>query len=129
MAKKIKMDQFEKEIKRVLAEYGQEAWHAVNGSGLDAAEKEMVSALSEASPVGETGKFKKGWVGSGKKYKMVRYVGNKTKVKGRGGSEIPLLNILEYSTTRGNPFIDETVRQNENRITAALVSAVTSELT
>ena len=126
---KITLDNLDKELKNLLSEYGNTVFEAVNDKGLAAAEKVLVVELKAASPEGETGELKKGWKGSGKKYKMVRFVGNTKTVDDGSGGQIPLTNILEYSTTHGNPFIKQTFESSEDKMTDALVTAVRQELT
>jgi len=126
---KITLDNLDKELKKLLAEYGNTVFEAVNDKGLAAAEKVLVDELKAASPEGETRELKKGWKGSGKKYKMVRFVGNTKTVDDGSGEQIPLTNILEYSTTHGNPFIKQTFESSEGNMTDALVTAVRQELT
>lgn len=125
---KITLDNLDKEIKKLLSDYGNTVFEAVNDNGLAAAEKVLVNELKSASPEGETGELKKNWKGSGKKYKMVRFVGNSKTVDDGSGGQIPLTNILEYSTTHGKPFIKRTFESSESKITDALVSAVKQEL-
>lgn len=50
------------------------------------------------------------------KAKYVRSVGNTKRVKGKNGSQIPLINILEFSTVRGRPHVDKAVKNSEGQI-------------
>lgn len=50
------------------------------------------------------------------KAKYVRSVGNTKRVKGRNGSRIPLINILEFSTVRGRPHVAKAVKNSEGQI-------------
>lgn len=82
-------------IMKILEEYGDVVYQATE-EGLSAAEKILVNNLKNSSPK-SSGDYSKKWKGKGKKYKLKRYVGNTKMVKGKKG-EIPLSNILEYST-------------------------------
>lgn len=123
--KKIDIDNLEVSINDLLSEYGDMVYHGTE-KGLDAAEKVLINNLKSASPVGKTGKFAKSWKSKGKKYKLKRYVGNTKMVEGRSG-KIPLSNILEYSTTRGKPFIKRTYENSINAMTAAVIAAIKKE--
>lgn len=50
------------------------------------------------------------------KAKYVRSVGNTKKVKGKNNTNIPLINILEFSTTRGRPHVAKAVANSESQI-------------
>lgn len=91
---KIGVNDLQKAISDILTEYGDYVYKLTE-EGLAEAEKVLIQAEKDASPVG-TGEYKKSWKGSGKKYKLSRYVGNVKTVKGKSG-DIPLANILEYS--------------------------------
>jgi len=123
--KKIDIGNLEVSINDLLSEYGDMVYHGTE-KGLDAAEKVLINNLKSASPVGETGKFAKSWKSKGKKYKLKRYVGNTKMVEGKSG-KIPLSNILEYSTTRGKPFIKRTYENSMNTMIAAVIAAIKKE--
>ena len=90
------------EIEKTLKDYNNKVF-IQNQTALDETEKVLINNLKQNSPT-DTGTFKKSWKSKGKKYKNKRYVGN-TKTVGNG---IPLSNILEYSPTKGKPFIKQT---------------------
>lgn len=104
MSKKIKIEDLEAAIAEQLEQCSDIIYRATE-EGLSAAQKVLIRRLKAASPRNQ-GTFQKGWKGK-KKYKLQRYVGNTTVVKGVKG-KIPLSNILEYSQVRGNPFIKKT---------------------
>ena len=112
-------------VEELLREYGDVVYKATE-EGLDAAEKVLLSALKDASPTRKGG-LKRSWKGSGKKYKLARYVGNTKTVSGKNG-EIPLLNILEYSTTRGKPFVRKTFDANIDNMANAVVETIKKEV-
>ena len=107
------------ELKGVLSEYTDELLKQKE-IALDKASDFLVDKFEEASPVGETGEFKKSWART-EKYKGVRYVGN-TDVGGKNeyGYNIPLANIIEFSKN-GNPFIRATFEQNKDEIIDIIV--------
>jgi len=111
-------------IEDILREYGDVIYQATE-EGLAAAEKTLVNNLKAATPK-KTGNFSRSWKGTGKKYKMMRFVGNTTTVDGKEGP-IALANIFEYSTTRGKPFIAETFYSSVNEMAAAVVAEIKKE--
>ena len=121
----IHVDGLEEAIMDALREYG-DAVYVATEEGLAAAEKVLVKNLKAASPV-RTGRFAKGWKGTGKRYKLVRFVGNNTTVTGKGGEKIALANILEYSTTKGKPFIKRTFQNSIDEMAAAVVAEIKRE--
>ena len=110
------------ELKGVLSEYTDELLKQKE-IALDKASDFLVDKFEEASPVGETGEFKKSWART-EKYKGVRYVGN-TDVGGKNeyGYNIPLANIIEFSKN-GNPFIRATFEQNKDKIIDIIVDEI-----
>lgn len=115
-------DTLDDAILDILEEYGDLVYDATE-QGLTAAEKVLVKNLKSASPK-ESGIFAKKWKGKGKKYKMRRYVGNSTTVKGKDGREIPLANILEYSTAHGKPFIKATYEKSIPEMARAAIEEI-----
>jgi hypothetical protein len=122
-------------IMDILEEYGDLVYEATE-EGLDVAEKVLVKNLKAATPV-RTGEFKKGWKGTGRKYKLLRFVGNTVTVKGGdtapskkgrkriySSNEIALANIFEYSILRGRPFIKKTFKESIDEMAAAVVAEI-----
>ena len=119
----IDINNLEVAIADILREYGDVVYEATE-EGLNAAEKLLISNLKAASPKGETGEYQKSWKSKGKKYKLKRYVGNTKMVKGKSG-EIPLSNILEYSSkSRHQGFIRRTYEASINEMAAAVVAEI-----
>lgn len=114
-------DTLDSAIADILEEYGDVVYEATE-EGLTAAEKVLINNLKVASPK-KTGQFAKKWKGKGKKYKLRRYVGNTTMVKS-GGKEIPLANILEYSTEHGKPFIKHTYDSSVDEMARAAMDEI-----
>ena len=126
-------EKLDEAIMNILGGYGDVIYQATE-KGLDAAEKVLINNLKTASPAikkppkGYVKKnFAKAWKSKGKKYKLVRFIGNTTTVIGRDGEKIALANILEYSTTRGNPFIKKTYESSMNEMAAAVVAEIKKE--
>ena len=124
MAKSIDIANLQAAIGDILKDYGDVIYNATE-EGLDAAEKILVDNLKNASP-SRTGNFRKNWKGTKRKYKLSRYVGNTTKVKGASG-EVALTNIFEYATERGKPFIKKTYESSINEMAAAVVAEIKRE--
>lgn len=122
---KIKVADLQDAIAGILRDYGDVVYEATE-EGLDAAEKVLIKNLKAASPK-KTGEFAKSWKSKGKKYKLVRIVGNTKTVPAKKGKEIPLANILEYSPVRGKPFIKDTYYASIEEMAAAVVAEIKKE--
>jgi len=129
MSKLIDINKLDVALSDLMKEYGDVVFEVTN-EALGAGEKVLINNLKAASPEikkppkGYIKKnFKKNWKGTGKKYKLHRYVGNATSVTSKG-KEIPLSNILEYSTTRGKPFIKNTYESSVNAIASAIINEI-----
>ena len=107
------------ELKDVLNEYANELIHEKE-IALDKAADFFVDRLEDASPVGETGEFKRSWKRTDK-YAGVRYIGN-TDVGGKNeyGQSIPLANLIEFSS-KGKPFIRATFERNKDKIISIII--------
>ena len=124
---KIKVQDLQGAIGDMLREYGDVVYKATE-EGLDAAEKVLIKNLKAASPEGPSKKYKKAWKGKGKKYKLKRYVGNTKTVSGRNGREIPLSNILEYSSKSPHQgLIKRTYDASIGEMAAAVVAKIKEE--
>ena len=101
------------ELKDILNEYSEEIYESKE-QALDKASDYMLEKLEQNSPV-DTGKFKSSWIRTNK-YKGVRYIGNSA-VGGKNsyGYEIPLSNLIEFSS-KGKPFIRRTFDENKEEI-------------
>lgn len=78
-------------------------------SGLDEAAQVFIKNAPAFSPK-KTGKYARNWrvKQTKKKYRLRRYVGNTTKVEDvEWEKQIPLINILEYSTIRAKPHVQK----------------------
>jgi|LSQX01.3.fsa_nt_gb hypothetical protein len=124
-SKEILAEQFQDAVEEALREYGDLVYEATE-EGLGEAEKILKANLKANTPRGDTGDFAKGWRGSGKKYKLKRFVGNTKTVPGNGkyGEEISLADIFEYSTTRGKPFIKKTFEDSIDEMAEAVVRKI-----
>ncbi len=129
MAKKVDINNLEEAIADILWEYG-DVVHKATEEGLTAAEKVLIKNLkaeSPKSPGKSGGEYAKSWKSKGKKYKLQRYVGNTKTVKNKSG-EIPLSNILEYSTKSPHQGqIKRTYESSINQMAAAVVAEIKKE--
>jgi len=114
MAKGTNLTGFGDALSQILGEYSQEVDKAIQAGGDEAADY-FIRTVSAASPV-KTGDYKSSWAKKDVKSKYRRYVGNTKKVSGKNGSQIPLINILEYSTVRGRPHVRQAVQQSKSGI-------------
>jgi hypothetical protein len=115
MAKKTHQKQFSlaDQLIPIMDQYKQEM-RALKEQALDKASDFFVEQLSQASPE-RTGSLKHGWTRT-TKYKSVRYIGNTAvTAPDKKGHQIPLSNIVEYSS-KGNPFIRLTFEENREKI-------------
>jgi len=86
--------------------------------GLEEATDYLADKLALATPI-DTGKTKDSWKKE-KKYRFVKYIFN-TSVNNRG---IPIVNLLEYSKSKGKPFVRKTVDHNVEQIEKIIRRAV-----
>ena len=102
------------ELKDILNQYANNLIHEKEVA-LDKASDFLLGKLEQASPIGETGKFKESWLRTDK-YAGVRYIGN-SDVGGKNayGYNIPLSNLIEFSS-KGRPFIRRTFDENKEQI-------------
>lgn len=120
---KIDIDNLEVSIGAILKEYGDVIYKATE-EGLTKAEKILINNLKKSSPKGITKVYWKSWKGKGKKYKLKRYVGNTKTVKGKSG-EIPLSNILEYSSkSKHQGLIKRTYEASVDEMANAIVNDI-----
>lgn len=106
-------------IQKELDAYGK-AVVTSSEEALDAGAKVIQDALKEASPRRRPVLYKTWKI---QKYKGQRFIGATATVPGRGG-EIPLTNILEYSTTHGHPFIAATYESAIPAATEAYINTL-----
>ena len=126
MGKSVNIDSLEVSIANALSEYGDVIYKATE-EGLTAAEKVLINNLKASSPRGKTGDYAKSWKSKGKKYKLKRYVGNTKMVQGKKG-EIPLSNILEYSTKSPHQgLIKKIYNDSLHEMTTAIVDEIKKE--
>lgn len=122
MAKKktVKLANMYDAINEAIEAYGKAALESVADSIEKGANLFMVEAKKVSPTDAENGKsahYRDCWAIAPTQYaKYKRYVGNTKKVKGKNGSQIPLINILEFSTTRGHPHVNNAIRNSKDRI-------------
>jgi hypothetical protein len=128
---KIKPSDLQDTVEAMLREYGDKVYVATD-EGLAAAEKVLIKNLKAATPVVDPAKapkgykdkkLKNGWRSTGKKYRLVRFVGNSVTVESNGRN-VPLSNILEYSEKHGHPFIRKTFEDSAGEMAAAVVATI-----
>lgn len=101
------------ELKDILNQYSQELYESKE-QALDKASDYLLRELERNSPQ-DTGTFKRSWKRTDK-YKGVRYIGNSAVgSKNEYGYDIPLSNLIEFST-KGKPFIRNTFERNKEQI-------------
>lgn len=129
---KIKSSDLQDTVEAMLREYGDKVYVATD-EGLAAAEKVLIENLKAATPVIDPAKAPKGykdkklrngWVSTGKKYRLMRFVGNKVAIIEFMGRKSPLSSILEYSEKHGHPFIRKTFEDSVNEMAAAVVATI-----
>lgn len=117
MAKSSTLQNFSAAVKEALNEIMDMTYEQIN-KGLDKAMDYMIDKLAAATPEG-TGLTKDSWKGEGK-YKNVRYINNTRTRPGNPlngeGSEVPVVNMLEYSSIKGKPFVARTVQAEQQNI-------------
>lgn len=121
---KTSVDKLQGAVEAILKDYA-ESIYWYTESGLSAAEKILLKKMKANTPK-KTGSFRKGWKGTGRKYKMRRFVGNTTVVTGENGETISLANIFEYSLNKGRPFIKRTFENSIDEMAAAIVAEISN---
>lgn len=97
----------------LMERYGKEL-RELKEQALDKASDFFVDQLVANSPE-RTGSLKRGWTRT-TKYKSVRYIGNTAlTAPDKKGRQIPLINIVEYSS-KGHPFVRRTFEENREKI-------------
>ena len=117
MAKSSTLQNFSVAVKEALNEIVDVTYEQID-KGLDKAMDYMIDKLVAATPEG-TGLTKESWKCEGK-YKNVRYINNtRTRpgnpLKGEGAN-VPVVNLLEYSSIKGKPFVARTVQAEQQNI-------------
>lgn len=92
--------------------------------GLNEASEYLKKQLENNTPA-DSGELKKSWEIT-KKYKGVKYIYN-TKLIPSKSEMIPLLNVIEFSTLHGKPFVRRTFDQNENQIKEIIIKNINKE--
>lgn len=93
--------------------------------GLEKATDFLAEELEKKTPVNKDteaktrGTTKSSWIKQ-MKYRNVKYINN-TAVNKQG---IPIINILEFSKNRGNPFVRKTLKANEDKIKEIIIKEI-----
>lgn len=113
-------------VASILRDYGDVIYKATE-EGLTAGEKVLIKNLKLLSPK-LSGDYAKSWKGKGKKYKMRRYVGNTKVINTKKRGEIPLSNILEYSTKSPHQGLIKHIYESSiNEMAEAIVAEIKKE--
>lgn len=128
MAKRFKgLAHFGMALAEILDEYTKEVDNAIKAGVPEAAEtfrKEAINTCisdnvidDEAAAKSPYGYYKDNWyIKAGTFSKYHKYVGNAKTVFSSKNGDIPLINILEYSTTRGHPHLQNAINRSKDRI-------------
>lgn len=117
------LSEMDEAIMEVIGSYHAKALEAISKGAEDGA-KIFIEEAKKVSPPfdGESKsksktRYRDSWaIKDRPKAKYVRSVGNAKKVKGKNNTNIPLINILEFSTVRGRPHVGKAVENSRNRI-------------
>lgn len=113
--------EMDKAIMEVIGAYRFKALEAISKSADEGANLFINEASKVSPPFEGTSKgsprYRDCWaIKNRPKAKYVRSVGNTKKVKGKNNTSIPLINILEFSTTRGRPHVEKAIQNSKNQI-------------
>lgn len=112
---KCTMANFDIIVDEILNEAGMQV-AKLTDKAVDEAADLVKGKLESASPsgAGSGGHLASKW--KIKKGAHKRIITNTKKVRGKGGTSVPLVNILEYSTKHGHPFVDSTISDCANDV-------------
>ena len=125
MSKEIKMGSLREEILDILENFQDDIFVVTDEALESACDEVLIPALKANSPQ-KTGNYSANW-DIKRQYKLKKFVGNKTKVRGAKG-EIPLSNILEFSKKRKRPHVRRTVNECIPRMAQHIVNQISSNL-
>ena len=96
--------------------------------GVGEAAEIFIRYAQHGSPQGEEKEYYKSWAIKPMKHaKYVRYIGNTKKVKAHytdAKPTIPLINILEFSTTRGHPHVKQIIESSKTEVFDCIVEKI-----
>ena len=121
MARRVttKLSGLHEAINEAIEAYGEQILDSVSES-IEQGANLFIAEAVKVSPEDKTHTghhYKDCWAIASTKYtKYRRYVGNTQKVSGKNSSSIPLINILEFSTVRGSPHVNDTIKNSKDRI-------------
>ena len=112
---KCTMANFDIIVDEILNEAGMQV-AKLTDKAVDEAADLVKGKLESASPsgAGSGGHLASKWKINKGTHK--RIITNTKKVRGKGGTTGPLVNILEYSTKHGHPFVDSTISDCANDV-------------
>ncbi|MBR0518639.1 HK97 gp10 family phage protein [bacterium] len=88
-------------------------------SAIEKVSDELINQLKSNSPR-KTGNYAENWTKSS--YNKKVFIGNTTNVNGRNKTQIPLINILEYSTKHGKPHVQKIFENNLTKLENIIIS-------
>lgn len=88
-------------------------------SAIEKASDELINQLKINSPR-KTGNYSENWTKSS--YNKKVFIGNTTNVNGKNKKQIPLINILEYSTKHGKPHVQKIFENNLTKLENIIIS-------
>ena len=117
------LTEMDEAIMEVIGAYRTKALEAISKGAEDGA-KIFIEEAKKVSPPFEgeskskdSTRYRDCWaIKNRPKAKYVRSVGNSKRVKGKNNTNIPLINILEFSSVRGRPHVSKAVQNSKNRI-------------
>ena len=114
-------------IMEVIGAYRTKALEAIAKGAEDGAKIFIEDAKKVSPPFEGTSKgspkYRDCWaIKPRPKAKYVRSVGNAKRVKGKNNTNIPLINILEFSTVSGRPHVSKAVQNSKDRIFTLFMS-------
>jgi hypothetical protein len=115
------LSEMDEAIMKIIGNYRTKALEAMEkgaeeGANLFIKEAQKVSPPFEGTSKGSP-RYRDCWaIKNRPKAKYVRSVGNSKKVKGKDNTNIPLINILEFSTVRGRPHVAKAVQNSAGQI-------------
>lgn len=119
----------QEDISKLLNDYSNKVKEGIASGVQEAAEVFIRHAQQGSPPDNHAGKeYYKSWAIKQMKHaKYVRYVGNTKKVKAHytdAKPTIPLINILEFSTSHGHPHVKKIIESSQ----AEVIDCITNKI-
>lgn len=119
----------QEDLAKLLNDYTYKVEQGIANGVQSAAEIVIKIAEQNSPPDDRAGKeYYKSWAIKPMKHaKYVRYVGNTKKVKAHytdAKPTIPLINILEFSTTHGHPHVKKIIDSSKNAVYDCIIEKI-----